>query len=167
MDKTLDKQKETVQKTVDFFYETEKLLIDFHKLRGVSFCTKFQYPFRHLIPSVVCVSYIFLQVAFLICAAVTYDEEGKLMGHILNGGEWALYYNITFAIIAVANSFTLLVTTFWIIIGIIIIAYGIIIIVIGTYVIANGIILLIVVGCICVSYHLRTYWETGSADCFY
>ena len=118
---TVKKQKEMVQRTFDSFFETEKLMEEFDELRNVSFVTKFMYPFKSPMPIIVCLTYGLLQAGFVICAAVTYDDEGYLVVHILNGGGWILYFIVACAIGALANIYALLVAAFWVTIILIVI----------------------------------------------
>ena len=118
---TLNKQKNIVQGTFDSFFKTKTLLKEFDELRNVSFITKFMYPFKSPMPIIFCLTYGLLQASFVICAAVTYDDMGNLVVHILNGGGWILYLIVACAIGALANIYALLVAAVWVTIIIIVI----------------------------------------------
>lgn len=115
-------QNETAQRVFDKFYE------DFELLRDVPFSDKAAYPFKSPTISVICLAYGLLLAAFVICAAVTYDETGALVVHILNGGGWVLYFILACVVGAVANLYVLLVAAVWIMIIILTILFVILVI---------------------------------------
>ena len=126
--------------------EFDEVKDDFLKLHNASWYYKIAIPFTNPAHIVVCILYMVLQAAFIICAAVAYDEMGTLIVQILNGGGWAAYYLAACIIGALANLYVLLVAALWIaIIAFIIALIAIIIAVVILYVI------LVVLGCLCKS----------------
>ena len=110
----------------------DKMYSDFKILHDKSFFKKLTYAFKSPGLIFLCICYVVLQTTFFVCAAVTYNEMGTLVVHILNGGGWLLHYLLACGIAVLANLYVLLVVVLWIIIiNIILIVISIILIVIA------------------------------------
>ena len=87
---------------------------DFEVIFRKSLLVKFSYPFKTPSSIVICIVYIALQFAFMVCAALAVDEMGAVVIHILNGSGWVYYYISVVALGIIANIYTVLVVAIWI-----------------------------------------------------
>lgn len=124
---------------INQFVNIDMLVEEFNILRSTTFGDKFSYPFKTPMLVVLCMGYGLLQLAFVICAAVTMDDMGVIISQILNGGGWIIYYIVAVVVGVIANLYVFLVAAFWtaIIVGILL-AIAMMIIAICCCIVAAG-----------------------------
>ena len=102
--------------TVEKYLNLAEMNKNFQKMQKGHLCHKFLYPFQSPLIVILCMAYIGCQLGFFICAAVTVDENGQLVGIYLNGGGWVIYYYLTLLLVSLANVYAVLVAVVWLIV---------------------------------------------------
>ena len=109
------------------FVRIDKLTSEYDGLRNTRLPDKILYPFKSPGLVILCLLYASCQFAFVLCAAIATQETGEIIGQILNGGGWVIYYIIAVVVGILANLYVFAVAGLWfaIIVGVLILVVAI------------------------------------------
>ncbi|XP_064399158.1 uncharacterized protein LOC135345659 [Halichondria panicea] len=103
-----------MSKVISKFIRVDQLKTDYNVLSNTRFLDKLSYPFKSPGLIILCLLYAGGQLGFIICAATAKDETGMLMGQVLNGGGWVVYYIFAVVVGALANLYVFAVAAVWV-----------------------------------------------------